>query len=58
MGGITGFFSSGKKSKSPEKDANNSSGMFARSKAKEIVQETKQKKESEVDLSLSFKEAR
>ena len=57
MGGITGFFSSGKKYKSPEKDANNSSGMFARSKAKEIVQETKEKKK-DVDLSLSFKEAR
>jgi hypothetical protein len=36
MGGFTNFFSS-KKSASPEKDSKNSSGMFASSKAREIV---------------------
>ena len=56
MGGITSFFST-KKSKSPSKDKN-SSGMFASSKAKEIIQETKGKNSRDVDFNLNLKEAR
>lgn len=43
MGGMASFFSSGKKN-SPEKDKN-SSGLFASSKARDIVHETKEKKQ-------------